>query len=122
VPRLQSRISTNLILACSLVSIFQNLYERERSFVSWEQSDIPHFLEGTGGLVLDRVNKIGYVALSQRANIQIAQHWAKKLGYTLVTFRATDANGHTIYHTNVMMSVSVQKIRGDISIVVLNVS
>ncbi len=89
----------------SLVSIFQNLYDRERSFVAWEQSDIPHFLEGTGGLVLDRVNQIGYMALSQRANMQIAVHWAKKLSYKMVTFRATDVAGRPIYHTNVMMAV-----------------
>lgn len=39
-----------------------------------------------GALVLDRVNKIAYMAESQRANVNAATTWAKKLGYELFCF------------------------------------
>lgn len=37
--------------------------------------------EGTGVLVLDRINGAAYVALSERADRGIAEHWVQKLGY-----------------------------------------
>ena len=37
--------------------------------------------EGTGVLVLDRINGVAYVALSERANREIAEHWVQRLGY-----------------------------------------
>ena len=37
--------------------------------------------EGTGALVLDRVNGVAYVALSDRANLGLAQEWVQQVGY-----------------------------------------
>ena len=37
--------------------------------------------EGTGVLVLDRINGIAYVALSERADRSVAEHWVDKMGY-----------------------------------------
>lgn len=59
-------------------------------------------LEGTGSLVLDRVNKIAYAALSPRTSLEAATIWAQDMGYALVPFAARD-KGLEIYHTNVMM-------------------
>lgn len=70
-----------------------------------ERSARPAFLEGTGSLVLDRVNHVAYVALSQRSDARLARMWARVMGYELVVFTATDRNARAIYHTNVMMSV-----------------
>lgn len=39
------------------------------------------YFEGTGALVLDRINGIAYVNLSERADQTIAEHWVQKLGY-----------------------------------------
>lgn len=68
----------------------------------------PKFLEGTGSLVLDRVNRIAYVALSQRSDLALARQWARVMGYDLEAFTATDRAGRAIYHTNVMMSVGTR--------------
>lgn len=38
-------------------------------------------LEGTGAFVLDRVNGVAYVALSERANLQLAERWVDAMGY-----------------------------------------
>ena len=48
--------------------------------LSAAEKDGKHF-EGTGALVLDRVNGVAYVALSERADTDIAKHWVDKLGY-----------------------------------------
>ncbi len=63
------------------------------------------FLEGTGSMVLDRVNKIAYACLSPRTNPDVLNDFAEKLGYRIVSFHATDNQGKEIYHTNVVMSV-----------------
>lgn len=39
------------------------------------------YFEGTGVLVLDRVNGVAYVALSERACGDMAADWAHQLGY-----------------------------------------
>jgi hypothetical protein len=63
------------------------------------------FLEGTGSLVLDRVHRIAYAALSERTSHTAAEQVAELLDYRLVAFEATDPGGRAIYHTNVIMSI-----------------
>lgn len=71
-----------------------------------ERAEAPHYFEGTGVLVLDRINGVAYVSLSERAHESLAQEWVQRLGYRdLVTFRSFDARGKSVYHTNVMMAV-----------------
>jgi hypothetical protein len=42
----------------------------------------------TGVLVLDRINGVAYVDISERADIALAEKWTAELGYKdLVTFR-----------------------------------
>jgi len=63
-------------------------------------------LEGTGALVLDRVNKIAYICESQRADLALAQEWCTKLGFKLHSMGiAVDKHDSVVYHTNVVMSV-----------------
>lgn len=64
------------------------------------------FLEGTGSMVLDRINKIAYACLSARTDIEILDEFCKLKGYTPLAFHATDENHQEIYHTNVMMCVA----------------
>ncbi len=63
------------------------------------------FLEGTGSIVFDHVNKIAYAALSPRTHEDVLQHLCELLDYQSVKFRSHDVNGVEIYHTNVMMCV-----------------
>ena len=64
------------------------------------------FLEGTGSLVIDRINKIAYACLSVRTNEKIISHFCKETGYTAVIFHGKDEDNFPIYHTNVMMCVA----------------
>ena len=63
------------------------------------------YLEGTGSMVLDRVNHIAYACLSSRTNEEVLAYFAQLSGYRAETFQAVDATGKAIYHTNVMMSI-----------------
>ena len=63
------------------------------------------FLESTGSLVLDHLNKIAYVSLSNRSNPKMIQRFANNFGYDPVIFTSVDSNGQPIYHTNVMMCI-----------------
>ncbi len=67
--------------------------------------NVGQYLEGTGSLILDRVNKIAYACRSIRTNDKLLVEWADKMGYRLGVFNAKDENGMDIYHTNVMMAL-----------------
>jgi hypothetical protein len=64
-----------------------------------------HYLEGTGSMVLDRVNRIAYACLSSRTHLDVLGEFAQRMGYEVVAFDAADQDGHPIYHTNVLMNV-----------------
>lgn len=67
------------------------------------------FLEGTGSLILDRVNKKAYCALSPRADEDLVIEFCEDFEYTPVIFNAYQTVGDErklIYHTNVMMCLA----------------
>jgi len=67
------------------------------------------FLEGTGSLVLDRVNRKAYCALSPRADEELLIEFCEDFEYTPVIFTAfqtVDNKRLPIYHTNVMMCIA----------------
>ena len=67
-----------------------------------------HFLEGTGSLVLDHINKTAYAALSARTHPQLVEEWAQLMGYGVVMFDTRDAAGEPLYHTNVLLSIGAR--------------
>jgi hypothetical protein len=75
-------------------------------FSSYEKEGL--FLEGTGSLVLDRVNRLAYACISERTHEPLFRKWCIRENYQPVCFRAADESGKAIYHTNVMMSVAVE--------------
>ena len=76
-------------------------------YTSAEDEDI--FLECTGSLLLDRVNKKAYCALSPRADEELFIEFCEDFEYTPVLFHAyqtVDGARELIYHTNVMMALA----------------
>ncbi|MCF6212691.1 MAG: arginine deiminase-related protein [Flavobacteriaceae bacterium] len=74
-----------------------------------EAEDENVFLEGTGSLVLDRINRKAYCALSPRADEGLVIEFCEDFEYFPVIFKANQTvNGarEAIYHTNVMMCVA----------------
>ena len=71
------------------------------------------FLEGTGSIVLDRMNGVAYCALSPRANEGLFIEFCEDFEYTPVVFHAYQSvNGkrELIYHTNVMMAITQENV------------
>ena len=74
-----------------------------------EAEDDDVFLEGTGSLVLDRVNRKAYCALSPRADEGLFIEFCEDFEFTPIVFTANQTvNGNRlpIYHTNVMMCIA----------------
>ena len=67
--------------------------------------DAGHFLEGTGSMVLDRVNRVAYACLSSRTHLDVLGDFAQRMDYDVVAFEALDRHGVPIYHTNVLMAI-----------------
>jgi hypothetical protein len=67
--------------------------------------DSGHFLEGTGSMVLDRVNRNAYACLSTRTHLDPLGEFAQRMDYDIVAFDATDEDDAPIYHTNVLMNI-----------------
>lgn len=63
------------------------------------------YLEGTGSMVFDHVDRVAYGALSPRTDGELFKEVCKMLRYRPVVFHSRDASGMEIYHTNVMMCV-----------------
>lgn len=67
------------------------------------------FLEGTGSVLLDRVNRIAYCALSPRAHEELFIEFCEDFEYTPVLFTANqsvEGQRMPIYHTNVLMALA----------------
>ena len=78
-------------------------YSLKNDLTEYEAKNI--FLEGTGSLVLDRVNKTAYMAESYRSNVSLASKWSQLRGYDLVHFKSYIDKKPT-YHTNVLMFIT----------------
>ena len=99
--RLERRLDIidNLTDHFEVTRVFENLL----SFESEQK-----FLEGTGSLVLDRVNKIAYACYSSRTKHDVILAFEKLTAYTVIKFKAYQSHKGRrlpIYHTNVMMSI-----------------
>jgi hypothetical protein len=63
------------------------------------------FLEGTGSIIFDHVNKIGYACISPRTDKDLFIAHCEQMGYGHIYFHSADKNGDAIYHTNVMLTI-----------------
>ena len=82
----------------------ENVYD----YTDAEKENI--FLEGTGAMLLDRVNRKAYCALSPRADEELFIEFCEDFEYTPVIFKAYQQVNNEqlpIYHTNVMMALGV---------------
>jgi hypothetical protein len=75
-------------------TIDYSIYEKEN-----------RFLEGTGSIVFDHVNKIAYACISPRTDKDLFEQLCATINYKPISFQALDKNKQEIYHTNVMLCV-----------------
>lgn len=76
-------------------------------YTSAEEEEL--FLEGTGSILINRVNKKAYCALSERADEELFIEFCEDFDFFPVIFTAyqsVDGKRLPIYHTNVMMALA----------------
>ena len=78
-------------------------YELLNDYSKYEGNNM--HLEGTGSVVLDRINKVAYCSISKRSNLKLFNIFCNDIGYEPIPFKSYDSRGDLIYHTNVMMCV-----------------
>lgn len=66
------------------------------------------FLEGTGAMVLDHVDRIAYTARSNRADPIALERFCTHFNFEPMAFTTADEAGKPIYHTNVMMCIGTE--------------
>jgi hypothetical protein len=81
--------------------------ERRRLDLS-ERERQGSFLEGTGSLVLDHVERVAYASRSARTEEALVLEWAGWMGYEPVVFDSSGRDGHPLYHTNVLLSIGTR--------------
>jgi hypothetical protein len=73
-----------------------------------EHTEKRAYLEGTGSLVLDHINRFAFLAQSNRSDAALAREWCTKMNYQLIPFNTIlNPNGVAVYHTNVVMAISI---------------
>ena len=86
-----------------LLNFLGRLYDLKLDLSEEEQHG--RFLESTGSLWCDRVNKVAYIALSDRTNEALAQRFCETYGFRTVMFHTRNHADKPVYHTDVMMYI-----------------
>ena len=64
------------------------------------------FLEGTGSMVLDHLDRVAYAVRSNRLDPIALERFCSQFGYEPMVFEASDGQGTPVYHTNVLMCIA----------------
>ncbi|MDG1003378.1 MAG: arginine deiminase-related protein [Emcibacteraceae bacterium] len=64
------------------------------------------FLEGTGAMVLDHIDRVAYAVRSNRTNPVALERFCTHFNYEPMVFDAVDDNRNPVYHTNVLMCIA----------------
>jgi hypothetical protein len=75
--------------------------------LSWYEGQ-GRYLEGTGSLVLDHVQRVAYACTSARTDPELVREWARELRYEPVIFSAGNRSGAAFYHTNVCLWIGAR--------------
>lgn len=63
------------------------------------------YLEGTGAMVLDHIERIAYAARSKRTDSHVLERFCSHFNFEPMVFDAQDKTGIAVYHTNVLMCI-----------------
>ena len=89
-----------------IIDLIGQSYKIENEVDLTHYEEEAKFLEGTGSMVWDKATHNCFACLSDRTHVLVLEDFCKKMGYHLIRFESTDDQGHPIYHTNVMFSIS----------------
>jgi hypothetical protein len=89
-----------------LIALLAGTYKLQHDLRSWENDG--QFVEATGSLCLDRLNKIAYAALSRRTTADAARQWAKLMNYEIEIFETSSHTDLPVYHTDLVMWIGTE--------------
>jgi len=72
------------------------------------EEEAGRYLEGTGSLVLDHIERVAYACRSARTDESLVREWARAMRYEPEVFDAAGPDGAPIYHTNVMLAIGAR--------------
>lgn len=88
-----------------IIDTMRRTYKDVQDFTPHEQQG--KYLESTGAMWLDRVNKIAYQARSDRSYEELAAMWCKMNDFTHLPFD-TEHMGKPVYHADVVMWIGTE--------------
>ncbi len=91
-----------------ILAFLQSQYQVQQllDYSSYEKQGV--FLEGTGAMVFDHINRFAYAVKSKRMDTELFKTFCNDFDYQAVAFNASDENGIDIYHTNVLMCIGTE--------------
>lgn len=66
------------------------------------------FLEGTGAMVIDHLERVAYAVESDRTSPILLERFCTHFNYEPMAFAAVDDAGVPVYHTNVLMCIGTE--------------
>ena len=92
--------------APEMVNLLTNTYDITHDLRDWENEGL--FLEATGSLCLDRINRIVYAGLSARTSANAVKKWADLMGYEPVIFETRSHTGAPVYHSDLVLYIGTE--------------
>ena len=89
-----------------IINMLKNTYRVQDviDYSGLEQDKV--YLEGTGAMVLDHIDRVAYAVRSNRADPLALERFCTHFNFEPMVFDAADAAGRPVYHTNVLMCVA----------------
>ncbi|ALU42892.1 citrulline utilization hydrolase CtlX [Pseudoalteromonas rubra] len=76
------------------------------------------FLEGTGAMVLDHIERVAYTARSKRTDSHVLERFCSHFNFEPMVFDALSEEGVPVYHTNVLLCVGSDYALGGFEMIV----
>lgn len=89
-----------------LIAFLQKFYMQKSDFLVHEIDG--RALEGTGSMVLDRVNRVAYIGISNRTDEKLALEWCARTRYEPVVFETVSHSGKPVFHTNMILWIGTE--------------
>ncbi len=90
-----------------IINLLERSYEEVIDWTAYEDEGL--YLESTGSICLDHVNKVVYSALSRRTSRELVEKWADVMGYDAEIFDTKSDPGcpdsKPVYHTDLVMNI-----------------
>lgn len=90
----------------AMIEALSRTYEINLDMRAHEEQGL--YLEGVSSIVLDRVNKQGYAALSPRTDEALVRKWGSAMGYEVHAFETENHLGKPVYHSDLIIHIGTE--------------